>query len=102
MFGLSSFYYSIWFVIGLLQRGAVRRFIVSLYLCGDDSNKQNGFDQLKISNYSHQYVEGRFYSHYIIKFLGFMSIYYVINLYIVSSYIVFSYLYLCSIDILQV
>ena len=39
----------------------------------------------------------RYSSNYIIKFVGFMSIYYVINLNIVSSYIVFSYLYLRSI-----
>ena len=43
----------------------------------------------------------RIYSnHYIIKFVGFMPIYYTINLDIVSSYMVFSYLYLGSIDLL--
>ena len=35
-----------------------------------------------------------YYSHYIIKFIGFMSIYYVINLDIVSSCMVFSYIYI--------
>ena len=44
----------------------------------------------------------RYYSHYIIKFVSFMLIYYAINLDIVSFYKVFSYLYLESIDLLQV
>ena len=39
----------------------------------------------------------RYSTHYIIKFIGFMSIYYAINLDIVSSYMVFSYLYLKSV-----
>ena len=38
----------------------------------------------------------------LIKFVSFISIYYVINLDIVSSYMDFSYLYYVSIDILQV
>ena len=43
----------------------------------------------------------RTYSNYhIIKFVGFMSIYYVINLDIVSSCMIFSYLYLGSMDLL--
>ena len=41
-------------------------------------------------------------SHYFIKCLGFMPIYYDINLDIVSSCMVFSYLYLGSIDLFQV
>ena len=41
-------------------------------------------------------------SHYIIKFIDFMPIYYTIKLDIVSSCMVFSYLYLGSIDLLQV
>ena len=36
----------------------------------------------------------RYYSHYIIKFIGFMLIYYTINLNIVSSFMVLSNLYL--------
>ena len=36
----------------------------------------------------------RYFNHYIIKFVGFMSIYYAINLDIVSSLMVFSNLYL--------
>ena len=44
----------------------------------------------------------RYYSHYIIKFVGFMPIYYVINLDIISPCMVFSYLYLESINLLQV
>ena len=45
----------------------------------------------------------RTYSNYhIIKFEGFISIYYVINLIIVSSCMIFIYLYLGSMDLLQV
>ena len=42
----------------------------------------------------------RYSSHYFIKFVGFLLIYYAINLDIVSSFMVFSYLYLGSIDLL--
>ena len=42
----------------------------------------------------------RYSNHYIIKFIGFISIYYVINLYIISSCMIFRYLYIRSIDIL--
>ena len=72
---------------------------MAFYLWGD-LDKQNRFDQLKISNYSrnngsHRFSSyyiikfvlnnwsRRYYSHYIIKFVGFISIYYAINLYIV-------------------
>ena len=41
-------------------------------------------------------------SHYFIKILGFMPIYYAINLDIVSFCMIFSYLYLGSIDLFQV
>ena len=41
-------------------------------------------------------------SHYIIKFVDFMSIYYVMNLNIVSLFMVFRNLYLGSINLLQV
>ena len=44
----------------------------------------------------------KYYSHYIIKIVGFMPIYYTINIVIVSSCMVFSYLYFRSIDLLQV
>ena len=44
----------------------------------------------------------RYFSHYFIKFIGFIQIYYAINLNIVSSCIVFSYLYFGSIDLLQI
>ena len=44
----------------------------------------------------------KYYNYYFIKFVGFMSIYYAINLDIVSSCMIFSYLYLGSIDLLQV
>ena len=41
----------------------------------------------------------RYSSHYFIKFVGFIWIYYIINLNIVSSYMILSYLYLRSIDL---
>ena len=44
----------------------------------------------------------KYSSHYFIKFVGFMPIYYAINLDIVSSCMIFSYSYFGSIDILQV
>ena len=47
LFGLSSFY----------RRGTVRHLVVTVYLCEDDSNRQDIFDQSKISNYNHQYIE---------------------------------------------
>ena len=42
-----------------------------------------------LKNWSHGYS-----SHYIIKFIGFILIYYVINLNIVSSFMIFSNLYI--------
>ena len=50
-----------------------------------------------LKNWSRKYS-----NHYIIKFVGFILIYYAVNLDIVSSCMVFSYLYLGSIDLLQV
>ena len=44
----------------------------------------------------------KYFSHYIIKFVDFMSIYYTINLNIVSLCMIFSYLYLGFIVLLQV
>ena len=38
-FGLSSSYYGVWFVVGLLQHGVVRYLVTAFYLSGDDSNK---------------------------------------------------------------
>ena len=45
MFGFSSSYYDVWFIIGLLRRDVVCHLVTTLYLCGDDSNRQNGFDR---------------------------------------------------------
>ena len=42
----------------------------------------------------------RYYSHYIIKFIGFMPSYYTINLNIILLCMVFNNLYLKSIDLL--
>ena len=47
VFGLSPSYYEVWFVVSLLRR----RLIATLYLYGNNLDKQNRFDQLKISNY---------------------------------------------------
>ena len=44
----------------------------------------------------------KYFSHYIIKFIGFTLIYYVINLDIILLFMIFSNLYIESIDILQV
>ena len=44
----------------------------------------------------------RYYSHYIIKFVTFITIYYVINLNTTSFYMVFNNLCFGSIDLLQV
>ena len=44
----------------------------------------------------------KYFNHFIIKFIGFMLIYYIINLDIISSFIVFSNLYIEYIDLLQV
>ena len=71
-FGLSS---------PFLQRDNVRYLITTFYPYEDDSNIQDIFYQSKISNY------GR---HYFIKFVGFLPIYYAINMYIISSYMIFS------------
>ena len=47
----------VWFIVDMLRRGVVRRLIATLYLYKSDSNRQNEFDQSKISNYDGQYVE---------------------------------------------
>ena len=93
MFSLSSFDLSSFY-----RHGVIRSLVETFYLCGDDSNRQNRFNQSNISNYGHY----RYSSHYFIKFIGFIMIYYAINLDIVSSCMVFSYFYLRSFDILQV
>ena len=94
----------VWFVINLLRRDVVRRLVTTFYLCEDDSDNQDIFDQSNISNYDcHmlKYWSYRYSNYYSIKFIGFMSIYYVINL-ILTSYIVFNHLYFGFIDQLQV
>ena len=48
MFGLLS---------ALLRCGDVCRFVAAFYPYEGDPNKQDRFDQLKISNYGRQYVE---------------------------------------------
>ena len=48
---------SVWFVVDLLRRGVIRRFVAVFYLCGGDLDRQSESDQFKISNYGCQYVE---------------------------------------------
>ena len=64
------------------------------YLYESDSDKQYIFHQLNISNYGHQYVkEIKLQSNkYFIKFIGFIPIYYIINLNIILFYLIFNYL----------
>ena len=50
-----------------------------------------------LKNLSHRY-----YNHYIIKFIGFMPIYYAINLNFVSYFMVFSNMYFEFINLLQI
>ena len=38
-------------VVGLLRRGVVHRLVATFYLYRGDSDMQNRFDQLNISNY---------------------------------------------------
>ena len=106
MFRLSSFYQlliccrfiNVWFVVGLLRRGVVRRLIMNFYICKSDSDRQktyliNRMYQIMIISILKN-CNCKYYSRYFIKFIGFMLIYYAINLYIVLSYIVFSYLHI--------
>ena len=48
---LSSSYCDMMFFIVVLPRGVFHHFIATLYLCKGDSNRQNRFEQSKISNY---------------------------------------------------
>ena len=41
----------------LLQHGVIRHLVTKFYRREDDSDKQNTFDQSKISNHGRQYVE---------------------------------------------
>ena len=50
-------YCSVWFTVNLLRHCVFHRLVATLYLCGDDSDKKNRFDQSKISYYGHQYLE---------------------------------------------
>ena len=78
---------------------------MAFYLCDDNLDRQSGLISSRyqimvisiLNNWNRRYS-----SHFIIKFVGFMSIYYAINLDIVSSCMIFSYLYLESIDLLQI
>ena len=61
------------------------------YLCGSDSDKEDRFDPSKISNYVVNMLKNwscKYSNNYFIKFVGFIPIYYAINLNIISSCIV--------------
>ena len=96
-------YFGVWFVVYLLQRSVVRHLVTAIYLCRmiqtSKADLINRKYQIMIVNMLKNWSR-RYSSHYIIKFVNFMSIYYVINLDIVSSYMIFIYLYLGSIDLL--
>ena len=86
-FGLSSTCYDMVFFVVLLE---------FVYVGEIQTGKEDLISQIyqimvvsMLKNWKHRYS-----SQYIIKFVGFMSIYYAINLDIVSSCMVFSYLYL--------
>ena len=94
VFGLSSTYYNVVLFIMFL-----RRFICVGAIQTSKADLINRRYQIMVVNMFKNW-SCRYSSHYIIKFVGFMPIYYVINLNIVSSFMVFSYLYLGSIDLL--
>ena len=81
------------------------RFVTVLYLCGaieiDETDSINRRYQIMVVNLLKNWSSINF-SHYIIKFVGFISIYYAINLIIVLSFMVFKNLYTGFIDLLQV
>ena len=95
----------VWFVIDLLRCDVfchlVRRFIsVEAIHTGKADLSSLRYQIIMLSMFKNWSL--RYSSHYIIKFIGFISIYYAINLNIFSSYMIFNYLYLESIDILQI
>ena len=51
-FGLSTSYCGVWFVVDMLRHCVFRCLVFMLYLCGRNSNRQNGFDQSKILYYA--------------------------------------------------
>ena len=97
-FHLLLFYCGVWF-IRLLRRGAFCRLVAVFYLCGSNSNKESEFGKIMVLGILKNGSRG-YFSHYIIKIIGFMSIYFVINLDIVSLFMVFSNLNLESINVL--
>ena len=48
-FGLSTSYYGVWFIVGLLRLGIARRFVAAFYLCRSDYVKHVKILNLKIS-----------------------------------------------------
>ena len=85
-FSLSLTYYDMMLFIILLQRFIYMRAIQTSKI--DSINQRYQIIVIMLKNCSRRYS-----SYYIIKFIGFIPIYYVINLYIILSYLVFNYLY---------
>ena len=82
------------FLSVLLQRVIVRCLITVFYLCESNLDRQDRFDQSKIQIMVVTMLKNwscRYSNHNIIKFVGFIPIYYVINFDIISSYMVHSY-----------
>ena len=94
MFCLSSTYYDVVLFVILLKR--------FIYVGVIQTRKTNFISQIYqimivsiLKNLSHKY-----FSYYIIKFIGFILIYFIINLNIISSYIIYNYLYIEYINLL--
>ena len=94
MFGLSSACYDVVLFVILL-----RCFICMRAIQIGKTNLINRYQIIVVSMLKNWNC--KYFSHYFMKFLGFMTIYYTINP-VVSSYMVFSHLYLGSIDLLLV
>ena len=96
MFGLSSAYYIVVLFVILS-----RRFICVVAIQTGKADLISPRFQIMVISILKNWSR-RYFSHYIIKFIGFMLIYDDINLDIVLFCMVFRYLYLGSIDLLQV
>ena len=96
MFGLSSAYYIVVLFVILS-----RRFICVVAIQTGKADLISPRFQIMVISILKNWSR-RYFSYYIIKFIGFMLIYDDINLDIVLFCMVFRYLYLGSIDLLQV
>ena len=93
------------FVVSLLRCDVFRHLVAMFNLCGaiqtSKTHSINVSYQIMVISTLKKW-SCRYSNHYIVKFIGFILIYYDINLDIVLSFMVFSNLYLKSIDLLQV